>query len=103
MNRKQNHAATTQPVTSSSDSLPHLPANVSVAVDAYKEKAELLLLVKQGRTMYSVAETAESIGVSEDFIRRRINKGLIKTVAYGDRRMISIEELARIHVDGIPS
>jgi excisionase family DNA binding protein len=51
--------------------------------------------------LFSVADSAKQLSVSEDFIRQRIKDGLIKSVRLGDRTMISAEELNRIANEGV--
>lgn len=50
---------------------------------------------------FSISETAKIINLSYDFVREKVKCGLINSVSYGDRTMISVFEIARILTEGV--
>jgi hypothetical protein len=53
------------------------------------------------KMLFSIKESAVALSVSPEFIRKRISDGSIKSVNLGDRKMISINELAKIIYKGV--
>lgn len=53
------------------------------------------------KLLFSVKETADTLCVSVEFIRKKITEQKITTVSFGDRKLISINELARLIHKGV--
>jgi len=53
-------------------------------------------LTAQPRITLSVAETAETLSISESAVRRLIRSGLIPTVMLGARRVVPVDALRRV-------
>ena len=53
------------------------------------------------KMLFNMKETAEALCVSVEFIRKRISEGKINAVCFGDRKLISINELARLIQEGV--
>ncbi len=52
------------------------------------------------KLLFSVKETADALSVSVEFIRKKIAERKINPVSMGDRKMISINELAKLIYKG---
>ncbi|MCX6174146.1 MAG: helix-turn-helix domain-containing protein [Ignavibacteriales bacterium] len=50
---------------------------------------------------YSLAEVAEVLNLSYDFVREKISCGEISAIKFGDRYMVNVFELARILEEGV--
>lgn len=61
----------------------------------------ILLQQKPGKFIYSLNEAAEILGIGQEFLRRRIKSGKIRSVSLGDKPAINIIELARILSEGV--
>jgi len=68
---------------------------------AYHEILKSALTQFPNKLLFSIQDAANALSVSSEFIRKKISDGQIQSVALGDRKMISINELARIIYKGI--
>ncbi|MCE1187640.1 MAG: hypothetical protein LWX56_00745 [Ignavibacteria bacterium] len=90
-------------VSKASAQRPNLPVAPpeSDTEDTYRLTLNILVHNNPQKLLFAPKETAVQIGVSEEFIRRRIKSGMIKATYMGDKPMIQITELARIVTEGI--
>lgn len=81
----------------------NLPAIDRVHTDEnkIKETIEILLKINNKVLNYNIKQAAQALGVSAEFLRRRIAAGKIKTIYFGDKPMISIMEMARLINEGV--
>jgi excisionase family DNA binding protein len=70
-------------------------------INPASEISDLLKQQYPGQFLFSIKETSEILNLSYEFIRRHIASGSIKSIAFGDRRMISIAELTFILTNGV--
>lgn len=68
---------------------------------AYSEILKAALTQYPNKMLFSIKESALALSVSPEFIRKKISDGSIKSVNLGDRKMISINELAKIIYKGV--
>ena len=61
----------------------------------------MLFSINPGKVLYSIDETARTLNMGKEFVRRRLQNGEIKCVYFGDRQMITIYEIARIINNGV--
>lgn len=61
----------------------------------------LLLKEHNGKFNYSIKDCAEILNLSYEFVRRQVQHNKISSINYGDKKMISILELARIITKGV--
>lgn len=66
-----------------------------------KAALELLLNIQPGKINYSQQEAADALNMSYQFVNRGCKRGHINTVSYGDRKLITVYELARIINQGV--
>lgn len=66
-----------------------------MVVTARRPAIEVLPPIVHRRVLY-VEEAARALGVSPATVRRRIKDGLIRTVSYTDRTLISLDEIERL-------
>jgi len=52
------------------------------------------------KKLLSVAEAAQSLGVSARFIRRLVNAGQVQVVRLGRRTLLHVDEVERLARDG---
>jgi len=50
---------------------------------------------------YSIAETAETLGLSQPYVRRLAGEGKIATVRFGKRVMVRRAEVERLAEEGV--
>ena len=67
----------------------------------YNEILKTTLAQYPSKMLFSVTESSVALSVSPEFIRKKISDGFIKSVNLGDRKIISINELAKIIYQGI--
>lgn len=67
----------------------------------YSEILKATILQYPNKMLFSIKESAAALSVSPEFIRKKISDGFIKSVNLGDRKMISINELAKIIYKGV--
>lgn len=67
----------------------------------YSEVLKATILQYPNKMLFSIKESAAALSVSPEFIRKKISDGFIKSVNLGDRKMISINELAKIIYKGV--
>ena len=68
---------------------------------AYSEILKAAIAQYPNKMLFSIKDTAAALSVSPEFIRKKISDGNINSVTLGDRKMVSINELARIIYKGI--
>lgn len=68
---------------------------------AYSEILNAAIAQYPNKMLFSIKDTAAALSVSPEFIRKKITDGNIFSVTLGDRKMVSINELARIIYKGI--
>lgn len=68
---------------------------------SYHLTLNVLIQNNPNKIMFSIKETADVLGVGEEFIRRRIKSEKIKATYLGDKPFINIIELARIITKGV--
>lgn len=68
---------------------------------SYAEILKATIQMFSKKMLFSVKETADALNVSVEFIRKKITEQKINTVSLGDRKMISINELARLIHKGV--
>ena len=80
-----------------------LPAEFSLTdlKNTYKLTLDILAQQNPSKLLFTPKEAGHQLGVGEEFLRRRIKNGLIKTIYMGDKPMIQITELARLIIEGI--
>jgi hypothetical protein len=64
---------------------------------------QLLLKENPKKFMYTQEECAEILNLSYQFINRRCRDGIIQLTKFGEKKLISINELARLIKEGIKS
>lgn len=69
--------------------------------DPYDAMKQYLKERYPDKPLFTASEAAEIVGMSPEFIRVRLNFGVIKAVKMGRRRMVSLDELTRILVEGV--
>jgi hypothetical protein len=70
--------------------------------DSELQQAVNTLLIHQGKQYtYSISDASLLLGISEEFLRKRLVNGNIKSVRFGDRQMISVFELAKLITKGV--
>jgi len=79
----------------------HLPEVVIHSEDKINETIQLLLNTNNKILNYNIKQASQTLGISEEFLRRRIAAGKIKTINFGDKKMITIFEIARILNTGV--
>jgi len=79
----------------------HLPEVVIHSEDKINETIQLLLNTNNKILNYNIKQASQTLGISEEFLRRRITAGKIKTINFGDKKMITIFEIARILNTGV--
>ncbi|MEO8231492.1 MAG: hypothetical protein ABI638_04375 [Ignavibacteriota bacterium] len=67
----------------------------------YSEILKATLAQYPSKMLFSIKDSANALSVSPEFIRKKISDGFIKSVSLGDRKMISINELAKIIYQGV--
>lgn len=67
----------------------------------YSEILKSTISQYPNKMLFSIKESAVALSVSPEFIRKKISDGFIKAVSLGDRKMISINELAKIIYKGV--
>jgi hypothetical protein len=67
----------------------------------YSEVLKATIFQYPNKMLFSIKESAMALSVSPEFIRKKISDGFIKAVNLGDRKMISINELAKIIYKGV--
>jgi hypothetical protein len=87
--------------TSSDESHSREAAVHNRSPEIHYETVNLLLKISHGKLLYSFNETAKILRVSSQFIRGRCKLGAIKTIYLGDRPMITINEIAKIIIEGV--
>ena len=86
------------------DVLPDDPGQYSTECPDFLSYAEILRsVIKQfpHKMLFSIQEAANALSVSIEFLRKKINDGVIVSVSMGDRKMISINELTKIIHKGV--
>lgn len=78
-----------------------VPAKDKTDLVEYSEILKTLIAQFPTQMLFSIKEAAEVLSVSQEFIRKKIADGAIKSVNLGDRKMISINELSLIIYEGI--
>lgn len=61
----------------------------------------LLLKAHNGKINFSIKECSEILNLSYEFVRRQVQYKKIASINFGDKKMISILELARIITKGV--
>jgi|GEM_PF-4274135 len=67
----------------------------------YQENKDLLVSSSKGKILFSIKETAHILGVSYEFVRQNILARTIPVVSFGERKMVHINELAKLITKGI--
>lgn len=67
----------------------------------YSEILKAAIAQYPNKLLFSIKDTAAALSVSPEFIRKKISDGNIFSVTLGDRKMVSINELARIIYKGV--
>ncbi len=67
----------------------------------YSEILKATLQQFPNKMLFSITDASAALGVSPEFIRKGITNGFINSVNLGDRKMISINELAKIIYQGV--
>ena len=62
---------------------------------------QLIKEIFNNKLTFSIKETSEILNLSYDFIRKQIKKGNIQFLKFGDRAMISINELSNLLTYGL--
>ncbi len=77
--------------------------NLSNVNDAENLKTTIQILVHNhpDKILFTANETAKILGVGEEFIRRRIKSGSIRTINLGDKPKIHLTEIARLTIEGV--
>jgi hypothetical protein len=70
--------------------------------DSLDETKELLLKSYPGKLLFSIKETASILGVSYEFVRQKIQSGDVKTKQFSTRKLIHLNELTKLIIQGIP-
>ena len=71
------------------------------ANESFKLNLEILVKNNPDKIVFSIQEATKILGVGEEFIRRRIKAGKIKSTYLGDKPFINIVELAHIITEGV--
>ena len=81
----------------------HVNENLSNVNDAENLKTTIQILVHNhpDKILFTANETAKILGVGEEFIRRRIKSGSIRTINLGDKPKIHLTEIARLTIEGV--
>lgn len=77
-----------------------LPGDV-LQENKIKETVQLLFNTNNKILNYTIKQASQVLNISQEFIRRRIYTGEIKTINFGDKPMITIFEIARILNEGV--
>jgi len=80
--------------------LPEIQENVSEEI--LKLTLNILVQNNPNKLTFTLKEAAQQMNVGEEFLRRRVKSGIIKTIYMGDKPMIQITELARLLAGGTP-
>ncbi|MDR3668788.1 MAG: helix-turn-helix domain-containing protein [Ignavibacteriaceae bacterium] len=62
---------------------------------------QLLLKENPKKFMYTQEECAEYLNLSYQYINRRCREGKIQVTKFGEKKLISINELARLIIEGV--
>jgi len=68
---------------------------------SYYNVLETIIKQYPNKMLFNLNEASQALGVSVEFIRKRVTEKKIKSVNLGDRKMISINELATIIYKGV--
>ena len=80
--------------------LPEIQENVSE--ENFNLTLNILVQNNPNKLAFTLKEAAQQMNVGEEFLRRRVKSGIIKTIYMGDKPMIQITELARLLAGGTP-
>ncbi|MBI2417224.1 MAG: helix-turn-helix domain-containing protein [Ignavibacteriales bacterium] len=72
-----------------------------ISEDEYRLTINILVHNNLNKITFTIDEVAAQLGVSREFIRRRVKAGKIKAIYHGDKPAIHITELARLLTEGI--
>ena len=78
-----------------------LPTGKETNLFSYYTVLETCIKQYPNKLLFSLKEASEALGVSIEFLRKKINEGIINSVTLGDRKLISINELASIIHKGV--
>ena len=84
--------------------LPGIPETKIIKIHPKVSLDENLQILKEftaSKLLFSVKEASKVINVSDDFLYKRINAGLIHSVFLGGKRLIHMNELARVITEGV--
>ena len=79
------------------------PENMTISLDDpnYQATMEMLFRIQPSRINYTQKEAAKSLNMSYQFVNSSCRKGLINTITYGGRKLITVYELARLIMKGV--
>ena len=76
-------------------------SQVSMDLITYSEILKAVLVQYPEKLLFNMKEAASALNVSQEFIRKKISQGLIRAVTLGDRKLISVNEIARLIHEGV--
>lgn len=76
---------------------PPIPSSPTNPIQSHNRLEEIY----SDKILFSIRDVAGIIGVSYEFVRQAIHRNMVKVVSFGDRKMISRDELGRLITDGI--
>jgi hypothetical protein len=79
------------------------PENMTISLDDpnYLATMDMLFRIQPSRINYTQKEAAKALNMSYHFVNSSCRKGMINTISYGGRKLITVYEIARLILKGV--